>query len=69
MRKLRGEEQESDDEIKTPNKVKTNAAKVINGARGYESEHEISHDSTTTSSSLVHQFGNQKGIETPKQNR
>jgi len=45
------------------------AAKVINGARGYESEHEISHESTTTSSSLLPQFGNQKSIETPKHNR
>lgn len=67
MKKLRGEEQESDDEVKTPKKMKkTKAAKLINGTRGYESEHEISHDSTTTSSSLVPQFGNQKGIETPK---
>lgn len=39
--------------MKTPRKVKTKAAKVINGARGYDSEQEISHDSTTTSNSIV----------------
>jgi len=67
VRKMKIEEQESD--YGTPKKVKTKAAKVINGARGYDSEQEFSHDSATTSSSLVPQFGLQKLDQTPKNNR